>query len=149
MTYTNAFKVRLLTLSNYAVWRDEVEDLIVMKDLWDAVEENSSHATDIDEVAKSRKARSLLRMSTSEKLRGLIPRDGAAKQAWEALKTYGLARAAERKMELHRQLVSVRQDTCCDCSWLDQVRRSGKQRDPKYSDKYSQVCCTVSSCNGR
>jgi hypothetical protein len=109
MADSNTLKVRPLTAGNYFVWRDEMEDLLVMKDLWDAVEESAAFVADESGTAKSRKACALLRMSVSEKLQGLIPRTGTAKEAWEAIKKYCLARAEDRKTELHRQLAGISQ----------------------------------------
>jgi hypothetical protein len=104
MANSNTFKVRPLTAGNYFVWRDEMEDLLVIKDLCDKVEETPALNANESRTAKSNKARVFLRMSVSEKLRGLIPRTGTAKEAWEAIKKYCLARAENRKTELHRQL---------------------------------------------
>jgi Reverse transcriptase (RNA-dependent DNA polymerase)/gag-polypeptide of LTR copia-type/Integrase core domain/GAG-pre-integrase domain/Zinc knuckle len=109
MSDSNAFKVRPLTTGNYFIWRDELEDLLVMKDLWDAVEESAAFRSDPQKDAKSRKARAFLRMSVSEKLRGLIPRDGTAKEAWDSIERYCLSRADDRKTDLHRQLAGVSQ----------------------------------------
>jgi hypothetical protein len=107
MADSNTFKVRPLTTGNYFIWRDEMEDLLVVKDLWDAVVENAAFAADVQKDAKSKKARAFLRMSVSEKLRGLIPRSGTAKETWEAIEKYCLARADDRKTDLHRQLAGI------------------------------------------
>jgi hypothetical protein len=108
MSDTSCFRVNLLVGSNYFSWRDEMEALLVTKDLWDAVEENAEHAADDKKIAKSAKARAHILMCVAPKLRGLIPR-GTAKQAWVALETFGKQRAVERKIELHRQLASCAQ----------------------------------------
>jgi Reverse transcriptase (RNA-dependent DNA polymerase)/gag-polypeptide of LTR copia-type/Integrase core domain/GAG-pre-integrase domain/Zinc knuckle len=109
MSESNTFKVRPLTTGNYFIWRDEMEDLLVVKDLWDAVVESAAFVADTQKEAKSKKARAFLRMSMAEKLRGLIPRDGTAKEAWDAIEKHCLARADDRKTDLHRQLASIAQ----------------------------------------
>jgi gag-polypeptide of LTR copia-type/Domain of unknown function (DUF4219) len=108
MSDTTGFRVAPLAGSNYFSWRDEMEALLVTKDLWDAVEENAAHGADTNKAGKSAKARAYILMCTAPKLRGLIPR-GTAKEAWTALETYGKQRAVERKIELHRQLASCMQ----------------------------------------
>jgi hypothetical protein len=108
MSDTAGFKVTPLAGSNYFSWRDEVEALLITKDLWDAVEENADHEADAKKAGKSAKARAYILMCTAPKLRGLIPK-GTAKQAWTALETFGKQRAVERNIELHRQLASCAQ----------------------------------------
>jgi hypothetical protein len=109
MADSNTFKVRPLTAGDYSIWRVEMEDLLLMKNLWDAVKESAAFVADESRTAKSRAACALLRMSVSEKLRELIPRAGTAKEAWEAIKKYCLARAEDRKTELHWQLAGIAQ----------------------------------------
>jgi gag-polypeptide of LTR copia-type/Domain of unknown function (DUF4219)/Zinc knuckle len=106
-----SFKVRPLNSSNYFSWRREMEAYLITRDLWDAIEENAAHAADAQKSVKSLKARAHILMCTTEKLRGLIPSGQGAtgKQAWNALETFSLRRAAERKTELHRQLIQVHQ----------------------------------------
>jgi gag-polypeptide of LTR copia-type len=108
MSDTSSFKVGFLVGSNYFSWRDDMEALLVTKDLWDAEEESSAHRKDENGTAKSAKARAHMLMCTAPKLRGLIPK-GSVKQAWQALENFGKQRASERKIELHRQLASCTQ----------------------------------------
>ena len=56
------FKVIRLTTSNYFSWCEEMEALLITKDLWDAVEENESFLELSEPLKQSRSAKARAHM---------------------------------------------------------------------------------------
>jgi hypothetical protein len=97
---TDNVRFEALDLDNYGTWSFNMKNLLIMKDLWDAIED--------DDNTKTAKALSLIGLNVKEQHFPTIVKCTTAKEAWEALETVYKSKSIARRLQLRRQLTSLK-----------------------------------------
>lgn len=109
---STTLKISQLTERNYYSWKVEVRSVLVLKGLWNATQENETHDAiedAEDQREKVEKAKAVILMNISAKLRGLVVRCNTAKEMWDLLKTSFTQQSGDRRIDLHHALASAKQ----------------------------------------
>ena len=111
MTSDSQYKFQLLTADNYGTWKMDMKALLVTKKLWSAVAEDQRFLQ--KEVGEQRtmieEAQSLMVLSTSRSLKGLIHQGGTASETWLGIQQYFQSHNRARATDLHTKLMSIKQ----------------------------------------
>ncbi len=94
--------IEQLDLENYTTWAFKMRNLLVTKDLWNAVEGTTNVDASIDA-----KALAIICLYVKEHHISTLAQCNKAKEAWDKLSSIHKGRSEARKMVLHQQLLSL------------------------------------------
>lgn len=98
----NVMYIERLDVSNYATWRDRMESVLIVKDLWDAV------TADNPRPANDRKALALIKLSVKDHHLPILATCTTAKAAWDTLAEIYQAKSNARTRELRKELTKLK-----------------------------------------
>jgi gag-polypeptide of LTR copia-type/Domain of unknown function (DUF4219) len=102
---SDSLKFNPLTSSNYYAWHENMHSALILKDLWDAVEE--SHAYNelplADRTRMDNKALALIRLKINTDLRSLVEGCATARNAWTVLHDTFRTQSMGRKSAMRQQ----------------------------------------------
>lgn len=99
----NNFAVPKLDDNNYHTWAELMQCLLVLKDLWDAID-----MEDLDDARTDARALAMIKIHVKEHILPLLTQYTTARDAWIALKDLNASRSSARIVELLKQLGELR-----------------------------------------
>lgn len=93
---------------NYVGWAPVVKSILVLKDLWAAVDPAPGTEAPPVDPKMNEKALAVLILSVEPMLVGELSRETSAREAWKTLRDTYQAQSAARQMQLSRELQNVK-----------------------------------------
>ena len=105
----DTLKFEALKSSNYYTWRENMKAVLILKDLWSAVEVDDAYEALEDAAKKTMddKAAALMQVKITSELKHLIRDAGSAQAAWQALENTFRSQSVGRKAVLRQQLKAL------------------------------------------
>lgn len=98
--------------TKFEMWKLKMEDLLIDRDLWDAVDENKSRPADPTLAAQydvmDRKAKGLIRLCLADSILINVHEESTAKKLWKKLSEIYQAKSLVNKIFLRKKLHSLR-----------------------------------------
>jgi hypothetical protein len=94
--------IEKLTGDNYATWSTDMKWLLIMKGVWNAIDDHEN----VDE-ADDMKAMALIGLNVEKHLKTSVDASDTAREAWDKLENAYKAKSNARKLQLKRELTSI------------------------------------------
>ena len=99
---TPHFMIELLDVENYSTWEFKLKNVLISKDLWDAIEGTGKIDPGVDA-----KALAQINLAVKEHHFATLRACKTAKEAWEALASIYKSKSEARKLALHQELLNL------------------------------------------
>jgi hypothetical protein len=96
-----------LTDNNYGYWSSQMEAYLIIKDLFDIVEDQAPEVPDADWWKRDKKVRAYMKMFISPHHCVLIKDAPSAKHAWAILESLYLSKSKARSLQLRQELTNI------------------------------------------
>ena len=100
--------------TNFEMWKLKMEDLLIDRDLWDAVDENKFRPTDPTLAAQyavtNRKAKGLIRRCLADLILINVHEEPTAKKLWKMISEIYQEKSLVNKIFLRKKLYSLRME---------------------------------------